>query len=84
MNWQFSWSISTNNSLHQNELMSKARKRVYAILNYSKHFLILVSAITECVSISVFVSLLGIPTGTTSSAIGLMSRATVAGIKTYR
>ena len=64
--------------------MSKKSKNVYTILNYSKHFLILVSAITECVSISVFVSLLGIPTGTTSSAIGLMSRATVAGIKTYR
>ena len=59
-------------------------RRVYAILNYSEHFLILVSAITECVSISAFASLLGIPIGTASSAIGLKGCATVPGIKKYR
>ena len=37
--------------------------------------------VTECISISVFASLLGIPIGITSSAIGLKICAVAAGIK---
>ena len=38
---------------------------------YVENFLILASTITGCVSISAFASLIGIPVGITSSAIGL-------------
>ena len=41
------------------------------VLNYIEHLLILVSTITSCVSIFAFTSLVGIPIGITSSAIGL-------------
>ena len=50
-------------------------------LIYVKHFLILDSAITGCISISAFASLLGIPVGITSFAIGLKIYAITAGIK---
>ena len=57
--------------INRNELMSKKHKNVCTILNYIEHFLILASTITGCVSISDFASLVGIPIGTKSTAIGL-------------
>ena len=57
--------------IKQNELMSRKHKKVCTTLNYVKHFLILASVVTGCISIYAFVSLLGIPIGITSSAIGL-------------
>ena len=57
--------------IEQNELMSRKHKKVYTTLNYIKHFLILASAITGCISISAFASLLGISKGITSSVIAL-------------
>ena len=56
--------------IKQNELMTKKHKKVRTTLNYIKNFLILVSTITGYISISAFVSLIGIPIGITSSAIG--------------
>ena len=56
--------------IEQNELISKKPKKVCTALNYIEQFLILASAITGCVSIFTFTSLLGIPTGITSSGIG--------------
>ena len=47
--------------IEQNEWISRKDKKVCAFLNYIEHFLILVSAITECISISAFTYLLGIP-----------------------
>ena len=47
--------------IKQNELMSRKYRKVCTTLNYIKHFLILVSTITGCISISVLASLLGIP-----------------------
>ena len=41
--------------------MSKKHRKVPTILNYTEHFLILVSAITGCISIPSFASFLGIP-----------------------
>ena len=41
--------------------MSKKDKKVCTTLNYIEHFLILSSEVTGCISISVFTSLLGIP-----------------------
>ena len=37
----------------QNDLMSRKHKKVCATLNYIEHFLILASAISGCISISV-------------------------------
>ena len=51
--------------------MSKMDKNVCRILNYIDRFLITISAITECVSISAFASLVGIQIGITSSAVEL-------------
>ena len=51
--------------------MSKKHKKVCTTLNYIKHFLILGSTITGCVSISAFAFLVRIPIGIASSAIGL-------------
>ena len=42
------------------------------------------STITGCISISVFTSLIGIPIGITSSAIGLKICAITTGIKKYK
>ena len=64
--------------------MSKKHKKICTTLNYIEHFLILSSTITGCVSISTFASLIGIPIGTTSSAIGLKIFAITAGIKKYK
>ena len=52
-----------------NELMSRKHKTVCTTLNYIKHFLILVSTFTACISTSAFSSLIGIPIGIMSSGI---------------
>ena len=63
--------------------MSKKHKKFCTTLNYIEHCLFLASTITGCVSISAFGSLVGIPTGITSSAEGLKICAMAAGIKGY-
>ena len=50
--------------------MNKQHKKVCTTLNYIEHFLILGSTNTGCNSTSAFASLLGIPIGITSSAVG--------------
>ena len=62
----------------------QSTKRFVQFVNYIEHFLILASTITGCVSISAFASLIGIPIGITSSAIGLKICAITAGIKKYK
>ena len=49
-----------------------------------EHLLILTSAVTGCVSISAFSSLVGLPIGTASSAVALKICAITAGIKKYK
>ena len=49
-----------------------------------EHLLILASAITGCVYISTFVSLVSIPLEILSSAVGTTTCAITAGIKTYK
>ena len=66
--------------INQNKLTSKKYKKVYRVFNYTEHLLILISPITGCVSISAFVSLVGIPIGIRDSVIGLKSFIT-EGIK---
>ena len=70
--------------INRNELMSKKHKKVCTTLNYIEHFLILASAIAGCISISAFVSLLGIPIGITNSAIGLKICPITLGIKKFK
>ena len=57
---------------------------VCRVLDYIDHLLIVISTITGCVSISAFASLVGIPTGIMSSAIGLKICTVIAGIKKYK
>ena len=64
--------------------MSKNHIKVCTTLNYIEHFLILGSTITGCISISAFASLVGIPIGLISSAVGLKIFSMTAGIKKYK
>ena len=68
-------------SLKQNELMTRKHKKVCTTLNYVENSLISVYTITECISLSAFTSLIGIPIGTTSSAIRLKIGAITVGMK---
>ena len=52
-------------------MISKKHKKTCGNLNYVENLLILASTVTGCVPISAFSSLVGIPTGIASSAIGL-------------
>ena len=61
--------------------MSEKHKKVSITQNYIEHFLILASTITRCISVSAFASLLGIPIGIVSPAIGLKICAIAAGTK---
>ena len=67
--------------IHRNEITSKKYKKICRVLNYIDHSLIVISTITGCVSISAFVSLVGIPIGFESSTIGLKICVITAGIK---
>ena len=51
--------------------MSKKHKKVCSGWNYIDHSLIVISIITECVSISAFASIVAISIRITISAIGL-------------
>ena len=64
--------------------MSKKHKKVCTTLNYIEQFLILVSTIAGCISISAIASFIGIALGITSAAIGLKICAISAGIKKYK
>ena len=70
--------------IEQNKLISRKHKKACTNLNHIEHFLILGSAIIGFISTSAFTSLLGIPIGVTSSAIGLKMCAIAAGIKKYK
>ena len=62
-------------------MIGRKHTKVCTTLYYIELFLILVSTITGGISISAFASLLGIPVGNMSSAIGLKSCAITARIK---
>ena len=61
--------------------MSKKHKKVCTPLNYFKHFVIFISAVSGCVSIFAFASLVYIHISITSSAVELKICAITAGIK---
>ena len=64
--------------------MSKKHKKVCRILNYIDRSLIVISAITGCIFISAFASLVGIPIGISSYTTGLKTCVITAGIKKYK
>ena len=51
--------------------MIEKHKKTFKYLNYVKHFFILASAVTGCVSISAFPSLACVPVGITSYGVGI-------------
>ena len=57
--------------IKHNDLMSQKYKKTCKYLNYVEHLLILVSTGTGSISISTFASLVCVPVGITSSAVGL-------------
>ena len=61
--------------------MSEKHKKECKYLNYVEHLLTLASAVTGCVSTSAFASLVCIPVGITSSAVGLKMCAINGGFK---
>ena len=69
--------------INQNKSISKKHKKRCRVLNYIDHILIVISAISGCVSISTFASLVSIAIGITSYTIGLKTYAIIAGIKKY-
>ena len=64
--------------------MSGKYKKTFKYLNFVDHLLILASTVTGCVSISVFASLVCVLVGITSSAVGIKTCPTTAGIKKYK
>ena len=70
--------------LSYNDLMSEKHKKTCKYLNYVEHLLILVSTVTGCISISAFASLVCVPVGITSSAVGLKLCAVTVRIKKYK
>ena len=67
--------------INGNELISKKHRKVCTTLNYIELFLILCSTIIGCISIPAFASLVCIPRGIASLAIGLKICAITAAIK---
>ena len=70
--------------IKHNDLMSEKYKKTFKCLNYVEQLLSLVSAITGCVSISAFASLVCVTVGITSSALGIKNCAVTVGIKKYK
>ena len=65
--------------IKHNDLISGQYKKTCKYLNYVKNLFILLSAVTSCVSISTFASLVCVPVGITSSAVGMKTFAITAG-----
>ena len=70
--------------MKNNDLMSKKYKRTYKYLNYVEQLRILVSTVTGCASISAFASLVCVPVGITSSAVGIKICAITTGNKMHK
>ena len=64
--------------------MSNNHKKVYRVLNYTEHLLILISIVDGCISISAFASLVGIPVGIANSAMELEICEITTVIKIYK
>ena len=65
--------------------MSEKHKKVCRALNYFEYFLVFASAVSGCVSISIFTStftlLVGVPVHIMSSAVGIKFVQSLQGLK---
>ena len=68
----------------QNELLSNTERKFCTTLNYIDHFLVLVFAVTVCISISPFASLVGISKWIMSPTIGWNICTIIWIIKKYK
>ena len=66
------------------DLMGKEYKKTCKYIDYVENLLILASAVAGCVSINAFASLVCVPVGITSSAVGIGICAITAGIEKYK
>ena len=64
--------------------MSQKHKKVWTTLNYFEHFFLSASAVTECILISAFDFIVGIPIVITNSAVGLKICAITGGTEKYK
>ena len=62
----------------------KTKTKVCRTFNYFEHFLVFIYAVSDCVSISAFASIVGVPVGIASSSVGLRICTITAGIKNYK
>ena len=69
---------------NQNEMVSKGYKKVFKALNYFEHLLVLDTAVTGCVSISAFASLVGTPIANTTSSVELKNSGISVEIKKHK
>ena len=70
--------------IDQNKLISNKHKKFYLTLDYAEQFLNVAPAVTECISVSTFALLLGIPIESKSSALRLKIFAINAEIKKHK
>ena len=70
--------------IKHNDLMSENYKNTRKYLYYVENLLILFWTVTGCVSSSAFASLVCVPVGITSSAVGTEICAITAGIRKYK
>ena len=73
-----------SDEIKPNDLISEKYKKTSKYLNYVEHLFILTSAVTGCVSISVFASLICVSVCVTSSAVRLNICEIIPGIKKYK
>ena len=67
--------------IHQNELMSKKHEEICTTLNYIEYLFFLVVTFSQCVFISSFASIVGIPVIIANSAVGLIFFAITIGVE---
>ena len=70
--------------INHNDLMIEKCEKTCKYLNYVEHLLILVSTITDCVSISAFASSVCVPVGITSSTLEIKICAITTRIKKHK
>ena len=75
------WRNCLTEEINQNKLMSKKLKNICRVLSYTERLLIVISTATGCISLSAFVSLVGIPIGMISSVNGLKNYVITAKVK---
>ena len=67
-----------------NGLMNESYKMVFRALHYFENFLIFISPVSSCVSISAFASWIDVSVGVASPAVGKKTCAITIGVKKYK